>query len=146
MVSRKDEIIEQLKENGCRITKQRKLLIDIILKDDCASCKEIYYKASKQDKRIGVATVYRMINALEEIGAISRQNLYKIECGEGCRNDGGCEIILDDNTTYHLSPLKWNKVVQEGMKRCGYLKDQKVAGIRLQSSGIKTVKTKQTEN
>ena len=53
MVSRKDEIIEQLKENGCRITKQRKLLIDIILKDDCASCKEIYYKASKQDKRIG---------------------------------------------------------------------------------------------
>ena len=29
MVSRKDEIIEQLKENGCRITKQRKLLIDI---------------------------------------------------------------------------------------------------------------------
>ena len=54
MVSRKDEIIEQLKENGCRITKQRKLLIDIILKDDCASCKEIYYKASKQDKRIGV--------------------------------------------------------------------------------------------
>ena len=79
MVSRKDEIIEQLKENGCRITKQRKLLIDIILKDDCASCKEIYYKASKQDKRIGVATVYRMINALEEIGAISRQNLYKIE-------------------------------------------------------------------
>ena len=79
MVSRKDEIIEQLKEDGCRITKQRKLLIDIILKDDCASCKEIYYKASKQDKRIGVATVYRMINALEEIGAISRQNLYKLE-------------------------------------------------------------------
>ena len=32
MVSRKDEIIEQLKENGCRITKQRKLLIDIILR------------------------------------------------------------------------------------------------------------------
>ena len=39
-----------------------------------------------------------MINALEEIGAISRQNLYKIECGEGCRNDGGCEIILEDDT------------------------------------------------
>ena len=106
MVSRKDEIIEQLKENGCRITKQRKLLIDIILKDDCASCKEIYYKASKQDKRIGVATVYRMINALEEIGAISRQNLYKIECGEGCCNDGGCEIILEDDTICRLSKEK----------------------------------------
>ena len=45
-VSRKDEIIERLKENGCRITKQRKILIDIILENDCASCKEIFYKAS----------------------------------------------------------------------------------------------------
>ena len=65
-MSRKDEIIERLKENGCRITKQRKILIDIILENDCASCKEIFYKASQEDDRIGVATVYRMINALEK--------------------------------------------------------------------------------
>lgn len=145
-MSGKDEIIERLKENGCRITKQRKILIDIILENDCASCKEIFFKASQEDDKIGVATVYRMINALEEIGAISRKNMYRVECSDECAQSGGCEIILDDNTTYHLSPLKWNKVVQEGMKRCGYLKDQKVAGIRLQSSGIKTVKTEQTEN
>ena len=69
-VSRKDEIIEQLKQNGCRITRQRKILIDIILENDCASCKEIFYKASQEDRKIGAATVYRMINALEEIGAI----------------------------------------------------------------------------
>ena len=52
-VSRKDEIIERLKENGCRITKQRKILIDIILENDCASCKEIFYKASQRIKRSG---------------------------------------------------------------------------------------------
>ena len=74
-VSRKDEIIERLKENGCRITRQRRILIDIILENDCASCKEIFYKASQEDKKIGAATVYRMINALEEIGAISRKNM-----------------------------------------------------------------------
>ena len=45
-VSRKDEIIEQLKQNGCRITRQRKILIDIILENDCASCKEIFYRRS----------------------------------------------------------------------------------------------------
>ena len=145
-MTKKEQIIEKLKENGCRITKQRLMLIDIILENDCSSCKEIFYKASKADSKIGVATVYRMINALEEIGAISRKNMYRVECSDECAQSGGCEIILDDNTTYHLSPLKWNKVVQEGMKRCGYLKDQKVAGIRLQSSGIKTVKTEQTEN
>ena len=60
-MNRKDEIIERLKENGCRITRQRKILIDIILENDCASCKEIFYKASREDNRIGVATVYRMI-------------------------------------------------------------------------------------
>ena len=49
-MSRKDEIIERLKENGCRITKQRKILIDIILENDCASCKEIFYKASQEEQ------------------------------------------------------------------------------------------------
>ena len=140
-MSKKEQIIEKLKENGCRITKQRLMLIDIILENDCSSCKEIFYKASKADHKIGVATVYRMINALEENGAISRKNMYRVECSDECARSDGCEIVLDDNTTYHLSLPKWNRVVQEGMKRCGYLKDQKVAAIRLQNGGIKTDQT-----
>ena len=71
-------VIQRLKEQGCRITKQRMVLLDIILNENCSSCKEIYYKASKIDSKIGTATVYRMINTLEEIGAISRRNMYKI--------------------------------------------------------------------
>ena len=82
-MNRKEQIVEKLKENGCRITKQRRMLIDIILENDCSSCKEIFYKASRADEKIGVATVYRMINALEEIGAISRKNMYKVECPGG---------------------------------------------------------------
>ncbi|HJA67654.1 MAG TPA: transcriptional repressor [Candidatus Mediterraneibacter cottocaccae] len=132
-VSKKEQIIGKLKENGCRITKQRLMLIDIILENDCSSCKEIFYKASKADEKIGVATVYRMINALEEIGAISRKNMYKVECSEECPPECGCVIELDDDTTYHLSPGKWNTVVREGLKRCGYLKDQKVAKIQVQA-------------
>ena len=92
-MTKKEQIIEKLKENGCRITKQRLMLIDIILENDCSSCKEIFYKASKTDNRIGVATVYRMINALEEIGAISRKNMYRVECSDECAQSGGCEII-----------------------------------------------------
>lgn len=131
-MSRRDQIIEKLKENGCRITKQRLMLIDIILENDCSSCKEIYYKASKEDSGIGVATVYRMVNALEEIGAISRKNMYKVEYSEEDEDARGCEIVLDDHTTCHLSQRKWNRVVREGLKRCGYLKDQKVTKIRIQ--------------
>ena len=55
-MSKKEQIIEKLKENGCRITKQRKMLIDIILENECSSCKEIFYKASQADEKIGVAT------------------------------------------------------------------------------------------
>lgn len=72
-------VIQRLKEQGCRITKQRMVLLDIILNENCSSCKEIYYKASRIDPKIGTATVYRMINTLEEIGAISRRNMYKID-------------------------------------------------------------------
>ncbi len=79
----RDVVIQKLKEQGCRITKQRLLLLDIILKDNCSCCKEIYYKASKLDERIGAATVYRMVNTLEEIGAISRKSITLLE-GTAC--------------------------------------------------------------
>ena len=68
----RDKIIKMLKD---RMTKQRRILLDIILEDNCSSCKEIYYRASKKDKSIGTATVYRMLNALEEIGAVTRKNI-----------------------------------------------------------------------
>lgn len=76
---KKAYIIDELKKSGCRITNQRKLLIDIILKDECCSCKEIYYQAIKSDPTIGMATIYRMVKTLEETGLIHRKNLYRIE-------------------------------------------------------------------
>lgn len=77
----KEIIIQKLKEEGCRITRQRLMLLDIILEKDCSCCKEIYYQASRIDPGIGAATVYRMINTLEKIGAINRKNMYKISFG-----------------------------------------------------------------
>lgn len=50
----KDIIISRLKQQGCRITKQRLMLLDVILEEDCSSCKEIYYKAVKRILRLGL--------------------------------------------------------------------------------------------
>mgnify|MGYP002538771707 CR=1 FL=1 len=72
----KENIIQKLKERGCRITKQRLMLLDIILEEDCSCCKEIYYMASKKDPTIGLATVYRMVGVLEEMGFLSRGYRY----------------------------------------------------------------------
>ena len=77
--SANDQVIDKLRSDGCRITNQRRILIDVILGNDCASCKEIYYLASKKDPSIGIATVYRMMRTLEEHGIISRKSMYKIE-------------------------------------------------------------------
>ena len=73
----KELILKRLKERGCRITKQRQMLLDVILQEECSSCKEIYYKVQKEEAGIGAAAIYRMMNLLEEIGAISRKNMYK---------------------------------------------------------------------
>ena len=77
MEKEKEGIIQKLKANGCRITRQRMELLDIILENRCSSCKEIFYRASRVDEGIGIATVYRMVNALEEIGVISRRIVYE---------------------------------------------------------------------
>lgn len=74
----REMIVKELRERGYRITRQRKIIIDIILRNECASCKEIYYRAARKDTNIGIATVYRMLNTLEEIGAIDRRNLYRV--------------------------------------------------------------------
>lgn len=126
MSEKRDLIIQKLKEQGCRITKQRLMLLDIILSEDCSCCKEIYYKAAKADKTIGSATVYRMINLLEEIGAISRNNMYRIACGEECEMEEACSIELSDHTVCNLSGSKWNAVIREGLKACGYIDTQEV--------------------
>lgn len=69
----KRQIINLLKENGFRITKQRLIVLDVILESDYNSCKEIYFKAAEEDDSIGIATVYRMVNILEELGVVSRK-------------------------------------------------------------------------
>jgi Fur family ferric uptake transcriptional regulator len=119
----KDIIIQKLKESGCRITKQRLMILDIILEDECSCCKEIYYKAARRDDKIGAATVYRMINILEEIGAISRKNMYKIVCDEACGENSAYVLELDDGSVMELSEQKWYQVVSSGLKECGYRQD-----------------------
>lgn len=125
----KEMVLQRLKENGCRITKQRKILLDIILQEECASCKEIYYKAAALDSSIGAATVYRMINLLEEIGAISRKNMYRISCGMNCDKEDTCIIELDDESVCRLSSGEWYNVISEGLRCCGYVDEQKVSSV-----------------
>lgn len=127
----KEIILQKLKSKGCRITKQRMMLLDIILEEDCSCCKEIYYKASKIDSKIGTATVYRMINTLEEIGAINRRNMYRVSCGNNCEmsDNNTFTVEFDDNSVINLSAKKWNQIIEKGLQACGYANNQTVKSV-----------------
>lgn len=130
---KKERIIEQLRAVGCRITKQRLMLLDIILEEDCSCCKEIYYKALKLDEKIGSATVYRMINTLEEIGAINRKNMYQITEKDDITDiDGKFLIEFENGFVIEVSEHSWKTILERGLEACGYQTGQKVKCVKRQ--------------
>lgn len=124
-------IMDRLRQEGCRITRQRKIILDIILKEECTCCKEIYFMASKRDPNIGMATIYRLINLLEEIGALKRKRAYRI-CNEETQIHM-CSIQLDDHTLIRLDGDKLKDIIQKGMESCGYLHDRQVQRVLVES-------------
>lgn len=127
----KEMIIKKLRENGCRMTAQREMLLDIILKGECSSIKEIYYKASSRNIKIGTATVYRMIVLLEKIGIINRENMYKMVntlSGEEKALDI-LRVELDDSTQIRLSSEEGRRAIQLWLESEGYIDGQQVTKI-----------------
>ena len=124
-------IMNRLRQAGCRITKQRKIILDIILQEECTCCKEIYFLASKRDPNIGMATIYRMITLLEEIGALKRKRAYRI-----CNEESPvhiCSVKLDDYTSIRLDGEKLRQVIEKGMESFGYLHDRRVRSVSMES-------------
>lgn len=131
----KEEIYDRLRENGCRITKQRQTLIDIIIEKECSCCKEIYYLASKKMPEIGLATIYRMVNVLEEVGAIRRENMYRV-CAHDDMEADQCVVQLEDEMVVELDKTSLQKIIESGMEACGYFKN--IGSVRVQSILLKS--------
>lgn len=121
----KSTVIEKLRERGFRITKQRELLIDIILSDTCKCCKEVYFEATRQEPGIGMATVYRTVEALEKIGALKRRIPYQV-CAEEENMFPGCMVELEDGSVIKLEPKMMEKVLEAGIIQCGLTEGRQV--------------------
>lgn len=64
---------EELREAGIRITKPRKVILEILTQaSDHPDAMEIFRRAVKVDKSIALATVYRTMKMLEDLGAVHR--------------------------------------------------------------------------
>lgn len=72
---------EELKKKGYKLTPQRRSIVDTIIENEGQhlTAEEIYDKVKKDCPEIGLATVYRTILVLEELGVISRLDL-----NDGC--------------------------------------------------------------
>ncbi|HAO90941.1 MAG: transcriptional repressor [Succinivibrio sp.] len=67
-----DDTLRKLEASGLRMTTQRRHIIEILTSSSCTSPKELWYEAKEFVPDLGIATVYRLINRLEQIGVISK--------------------------------------------------------------------------
>ena len=61
-------VIKKLRARGYRVTKQREVILELMLKYPNKKCKDIYAMANSVDEEIGVSTIYRIKKLLEEMG------------------------------------------------------------------------------
>ena len=86
---------ERLKEKGCKLTMQRRSVLDVLLEhhNEHLSTEEIYDKVKENFPEIGLATVYRTVQLFEEMGIVDRLNF-----------DDGCsrfELASEDTVHHH---------------------------------------------
>ena len=67
-----EETVQKLEQSGLRMTLQRRHIIEILTKSQCTSPKELWYEARQYVPDLGIATVYRLINRLEQIGVLAK--------------------------------------------------------------------------
>ena len=111
----KDKIIDKLRDNGYKITRQRDMLLDIILSEECSNCKEIYYKALDKNKKIGIATIYRMLSALENIGALVRSDAYKFPDKYLLQYEELYDIEFNDGSICTVSGIQLSNIIVRGL-------------------------------
>ncbi|GAA0069483.1 transcriptional repressor [Clostridium sardiniense] len=102
------ELKEDLKKKGYKLTPQRRAIVDTIIKNEGKhlTAEEIYDEVKKDCPEIGLATVYRTVLLLEEVKLLSRLDL-----SDGCSR---YEIIHQDeeHRHHHLICNQCNKVFE----------------------------------
>lgn len=103
-----NELKENLKEKGYKLTPQRRAIVDIIIDKEGQhlTAEEIYDEVKRICPDIGLATVYRTVLLLEEVGVI-----YKLDLNDGCSR---YELVHSDeeHRHHHLVCNKCKKVFE----------------------------------
>jgi Fe2+/Zn2+ uptake regulation proteins len=103
-----NKLKDNLKEKGYKLTPQRRAIVDILIENEGKhlTAEEIYDLVKEDCPEIGLATVYRTILLLEEMGIIS-----KIDIGDNCSR---YELIHDEENHqhHHLICTNCDKIIE----------------------------------
>lgn len=77
MQTKCEEFYKKLKENGYKLTTQRKVVLNAMLEhqEEHLTVEEIYQFVKESNPEIGLATVYRNIQLLSEMRIVEKLNL-----------------------------------------------------------------------
>lgn len=72
----RDTLQTQLSRQGYKLTRQRKAVVEVMtLANTRLTAAEVYAKAQRECADLGLTTVYRTLDILEQLGAIRRVHL-----------------------------------------------------------------------
>ncbi|AWZ48755.1 Fur family transcriptional regulator [Hathewaya limosa] len=89
------QLKEVLKDKGYKLTPQRRAILNSIIENNGnhLTVEELYEKVKKDCPEIGLATVYRTVQLLEEVGFIC-----KLDFDEGCSR---YELVNENEEHHH---------------------------------------------
>jgi len=93
------------RRSGMRLTPQRKAILDVL--DDTAvhlDAEGVYHQAKVRDPKISLATVYRTLAVLRELGLIQQRHLTP--------DDQRGYYELADRQHYHFTCLRCGRVIE----------------------------------
>jgi Fur family ferric uptake transcriptional regulator len=84
-----------LKDKGYKLTPQRRAIVDIIIQKEGShlTTEELYDLVKVECPEIGLATVYRTVQLLEELGVVS-----KLDLNDGCYR---YELVHENENHHH---------------------------------------------
>ena len=92
-----------------RLTPHRRLVLQIFLenRDRHLSAEELYNLSREKEKEIGIATIYRTLELLEELGL-----LRKVNFGDGRSRYELIQMDLSEHHHHHLLCLSCNRIIE----------------------------------
>lgn len=108
MVKRKlERYRDQFKEH--KMTPQRRVVLEALLENSerHLSAEELFLLAKGKDPEIGLATIYRTLDLLEELNIV-----HKLNFGDGRSRYELCQLQTQHHHHHHLVCLKCNQILE----------------------------------